>query len=178
MSYDLSVFASAVPEDLRTAWQDGLAAVGLKAELQPEFDPETQDGYLAWKIQVAAPDAFRFASLYPTTAVEAGFDLTISDADIDLADWKTAAPDVVKRVTVAERVFVFSTSHGCTPADFRLQWFAAAVLARVTDGVLLDPQEDHSFSGKDALVEAEFQADKFEEEQRSDWTASPAFQGW
>jgi hypothetical protein len=178
MSYDLSVYARSLPNDLRAEWQAALAASGLVVELQPDFDPANQAGYLAWKLQPATPEAFRYASLYSTKAVEAGFELTIRPADIDLDDWKTAAPEVLDRLEEAEHAFSFSNPHGCAPADFRLQWFAAATLARLTDGVLQDPQEDRSFTGKAALAEAEFQADQFEEGQRDDWTASTAFEAW
>ena len=73
---------------------------------------------------------------------------------------------------------MFSTPYGCKPEDFRLQWFAAATLAQLTGGVLQDPQEERSFLGEETLPEAEFQANKFEEDQDAEWPESPAFDGW
>jgi hypothetical protein len=178
MSYDLHVFVRSLPGDLRGAWQDALARSGLVTLIHPDFDPEKQDGYLAWSLQVANPDAFRFASQYPATAVEAGFELEVHPAEIDDDEWKTASPAVLDKLDEAERTWTFRAAHHGKPADFRLFWFAAATLAELTDGVLQDPQEDRSFTGKEALAEAEFQADRFEEEQRDEWQASTAFDGW
>lgn len=178
MSYDLFVFSAALPENLRDRWPKALAQSGLVAEIQPDADLEHPSGYLAWKIRVASADAFRYADLYPTSAMEAGFELRASPADVDLADWRTAAPDVVKRISSAEHVFAFSSANDCTPTEFRLLWFAAATLAGLTDGVLQDPQEERSFNAEDALEEAAFQADKFEEDKRDEWTASPEFVAW
>jgi hypothetical protein len=178
MSYDLLVYAPSLPDNLREQWQAALAACGLLAEVQPEFVRAEQSGTLAWKFGIANPDAFRFASLYPPFAVDAGFDLTVRPAVIDLAEWKRAPADVVARVSDAAYEVVFSNPHACTPADFRLQWFAAATLTQLCDGVLLDPQEERSFLSKQALAEAEFQAEKYEEEAESDWPTLAEFQGW
>ncbi len=178
MSYDLLVYTSSIPDGLRDQWPAAIARSGLIAEVSPEFDPAKPDGYVAWKVSVADPEAFRFASNYGTKPVEAGFELLTRDSEFEPDDWKTAAPDVVERVEEASQTWVFSNPHGGKPADLRLQWFAAATLAQLADGVLLDPQEDQSFLGEAALAEAAFQADKFEEEQRDDWTESTAFEGW
>lgn len=178
MSYDLNVFVPPREGALREEWQQALARSGLVTLINPDFDPEKQEGYLSWSLQVASPEAFRFAPLYPAKAVEAGFELTVRPAEIDEDEWKTASPAVLDKLDDAADVWTFRTPHGGKPADFRLLWFAAATLAELTDGVLQDPQEDRSFTGKEALAEAEFQADRFEEDQRDDWQESAAFDGW
>lgn len=178
MSYDLLVFVPSVKDSLRDTWPKAIAKAGLMVELHPDFDPAKQEGYLGWKLQVADADAFRFASLYAPKAVEAGFELNIQDADVDLDEWQTASPAVLDRLEAAESVWTFSNPHGGRPADFRLLWSAAAALAELTDGVLQDPQEDRSYTGKEAVEEASFQADKFEEEQRDDWAKSEPFTAW
>lgn len=178
MSYDLRVFAKTLPETLRTTWPLALARSGLVAEVQPDFVATEYDGYLSWKLRVASAESFRFAARYPASDFEAGFEMTVSPADVDLEEWKTAAPEVVRCVEAAEYMVAFSSPHDCSPAEFRLQWFAAATLAQLTDGAVLEPQEERSFTAQEALAEAEYQSDKFEEDQRDDWTESPAFAGW
>jgi hypothetical protein len=178
MSYDLHVFVPPFQGHLREEWQKALAKTGLVALIDPDFVPEGHDGYLSWSLRVASQEAFRFAALYPAEAVEAGFELSVRRAELDDEEWKTASPAVLDRLDAAETMWTFGTAHAGKPADFRLLWFAAATLAALTDGVLQDPQEDRSFAGKEALAEAEFQADRFEEEQRDDWQASNAFDGW
>jgi hypothetical protein len=178
MSYDLLVYVPSLPNGLRTSWPAAIGKTGVTVELHPDFDPDKQAGYLGWKLQVTNPDAFRFASLYAKTAVEAGFELNIQPAEVDLDDWQTASPSVLDRLESAEEVWTFSNPHGGRPADFRLLWSAAAALAELTDGVLQDPQEDRSYAGKEATEEAAFQSDKFEEEQRDDWAKSEPFTNW
>ena len=101
MSYDLFVFAPALPADLRGAWQAALAATGLECDPAGVRSAD-QSGYLAWKFRVANKDVFRTAPLYPTHAVDAGFELAIRPSQVDLADWKTASPEVVKRILSGE----------------------------------------------------------------------------
>lgn len=94
-------------------------------------------------------------------------------------------PELLKKLLDAPAAYCFT--HGgfsWTAAEFRACWFAAAALAKVTDGLLFDERscgEDHGYSGADqGLLTAEERSTAYENEAytyEQAWDIS-VFTGW
>ncbi len=173
MSITLSVFAAAVPEDLKARWERSLAGYGLRVEFLPEFDPDQwQGGILPARLEVE-PGAFRATERYGEGPLIAGFEFYIMEAEPEhLELLAQGAPYFIKeKLGAARKHFFFNTSMGRSAADLRLQYFAAATLAILSGGVFNDCQSDEYLAGEAAIEPASAEADAFD-------TYEPAFRDW
>jgi hypothetical protein len=181
MSFTLSVFAGGVPEDLKSRWERSLADYGLRAEFLPEFDPaHWPGGMLPARLEVQ-PGAFAAAGRYGAGPLIAAFEFYVMEADPEHIELlaQEASTEIRRRLETARKHFFFITSTGRSAADLRLQYFAAAVLAMMSGGVLVDCQSDRYLVGDAAIEAARAEADFFDghEEAFRDWD-SLAFPGW
>ncbi len=138
MSVDLIVYLrrSAMPSP--SAWQQAIAAMGTPVELDHDFDPDTFSGFLPCKLRGAVAGFEYFAGpLSPTEAAEVGAPPG-SDFSVTL-------------VTHSDR------------KEFACSAVAAGALARVSGGLLVDPQSGESFPAANATAWA---AEQFAEAER------------
>jgi len=152
MSFDLSVQAYRVPSDLRADWARALAEHGLMVGFHPAFDPAHWTGGLVPATLRATPGAFPAAARYGSNRVLCGFELDVSIPRTPAA----------REGREARRYFAFRTAAGRTVADLRLQCFAAATLAILSEGLVEDPQQGASFGGQRAIENARREADEYE----------------
>lgn len=181
MSFSLSVFAGGVPEDLKSRWERSLADYGLRVEFLPEFDPEHwPGGMLPAKLEVQ-PGAFRTAGHYGPGPLIAGFEFDIMEADPEHIELlaQEASTEIQQRLGTARKHFFFNTAAGRSAADLRMQYFAAAVLAILSHGVLVDCQDDRYLVGDAAIEAAYAEAAFFDSHERGfQDCAVLAFPGW
>jgi hypothetical protein len=152
MSFDLGVQAHRVPLELLTDWPRALSEHGLQVIFHPAFDLMQWAG--GWVPATLRPtrDAFPAAARYGSNRVVCGFEL-------DIAIPRTPA---AREGREARRYFAFRTAAGRTVADLRLQCFAAATLAILSEGLVEDPQQGASFRGERAIENARREADEYE----------------
>ena len=181
MSFDLTVYAPAWPDDPARVWQESLARHGLVVEVLPGFSPgRWRGGFLPFKLLVT-PGSFAAAGRYGQEAVRAGFEIDFqveSPADLE-AMASRASPMVAAVYRKSRQSAYLSTSMGRTVADLRLQCFAAATLAVASGGVVSDGQQGEAFVGDAAIQNAAREADAYEAnaEDPRDWGLTP-FPGW
>jgi hypothetical protein len=181
MSFGLSVYAPAWPDDLAGVWRESLSRHGLLVEVFPGFSPARwKGGFLPFKLGVARA-SFSTADRYGDGAVLAGFEVDFqSESPADLEELATEAPPEVASVYRKSRHSAYlSTSMGKTVADLRLQCFAAATLAIASGGVVSDGQQGKDFVGEAAIQNAAREADEHEAhaDNPRDWDLTP-FPGW
>ena len=155
MSIDLDVYAVRCPKDLRVRWEQAFADCGMICEFRPDFDPHSwTGGDLVAKLQ-ASPKGFPEAPLYGDQPFIAGCGMDIAPSP----EFKEELEDVLARcpralqgkLKKAKSHFFFTTSMGRAPEAWRFQVFAAATLAKVSDGLLYDPQSAVFHTGTDAV---------------------------
>lgn len=166
MSVDLLTFVARVPKKLRTRWQAAFAAEGMTTEIRPDYDPATwSGGDFVVKMQVV-PGAFEGAEHYGDKPFVSGcgMERVTGPAVAELrSSWAERCPRGLRiKLDAAVEVYLFQTSAGRSPDGFRLQSFAAATLAKVTSGLMYDPQRGEFFKPADAIVTARADAELFE----------------
>jgi hypothetical protein len=174
MSFDLFVFAPALPDDVSARWQQELALTGLMCEFPPGFDARIwPGGMVPIKLELAL-QSLPVEERHASKPFLAAFGLYVRD--FTEARMESKEPDVVSRLRGARKEFFFTTAAKRTIADLRVQWFAASTLTASCDGVLFDPQRPQYVVGRQAIAHAssETASSKFEERLGE----IPAFPGW
>jgi hypothetical protein len=181
LSFTLEVLAPSFPDDLGSRWPEALAKQGLSVEVYPRFRASTGGGrFLPFKLTVRA-GAFPAAERYGPEPVLAGFELDFSSTGPgeleELAEGAEA--ELAGLLRSARAVAILRTAMGRTVADLRLQCFAAATLAKLCCGVVLDEQQGKYFFGSATLANASREAEAYEREPvpPEDWDLI-AFPGW
>ena len=127
MSVDLTVYLRRSAMPTPSAWQDAIAASGLPVELDTDFDPDTFSGFLPCTIRGAASGFEYFAD-----------ELSADDAaELDAPQGSDFSVTLVTHSDLKE--FVCSA-------------VAAGVLAKVSGGLLFDPQSGDSIPADEALA--------------------------
>lgn len=126
MSYDLTVRLSRQNMPTPSAWCAAIIAAGFPVELSSDFDVETASG-------------FRPA---PVRGELSGFEYYARQISADEA--KRAGLD-------ASVNFSVTFSIGSRPLELVSALAAASVLASVSGGTLIDPQEGKSYSASEAV---------------------------
>jgi hypothetical protein len=186
VSFDLFVYAPGLPADLISQWQQQLARHGLICHFPPgfQFSPWA-DSYVPVRVQVT-PGAFPLAGRYGTHPLLAEFELEVAPSTSEyFAEWKATTlqdipPTTRPYLERAIQCLYFRTGAGRTPLDLRLQYFAAATLAVITDGVIHDLEEGEYFVGEAALVHAAYMANAYETARTAnpeEWQL-PLFSDW
>jgi hypothetical protein len=132
MSYNLNVYLSRRNMPTPSAWRAAIIAAGFPVELDSEFDVETSSG-------------FRPA---PVRGQMSGFEYYASPMAAELAQ---------KLRLDASINFMVVFAIGSRPLEIVSALSAASVLASVSGGVLVDPQEGKSFSASEAIAWAQTQ---------------------
>lgn len=178
MSFDLEVYVPTIPQNLNALWVEALAKAGLHCELPPWFDAAAwADNFLAIKVEVD-PAKVPTVAQHGVGPWVAGIELDISDYDPVREPVSWAPPEFQERLRRMRRRFAFCTHMGRSALDLRLQCFAAATLAVLADGVVVDPQSGQCLAGKDALTNAAREVAEFEDGAEPEvWQLTP-FPGW
>ena len=178
MSFTLIVFIPSIPQDLAEGWPMEIAKYGDTVEPYPGFSSDWRGGVLFFRM-IVQPDALPPSSHYGLDAVLAYFELYYEDAEF-LNEMIEEAPAEFKiLIKNAQYCGALITSAGRTPADWRLQYIAAATLAVITGGVLFDPQQDAYFTVDTALSNAIRAIGQYEANKKTpeEWEM-PLFTGW
>jgi hypothetical protein len=178
MSFSLHVLAQRLPEDFVSRWKESLANYGLHCEFPPGLSlGEWRGGYLPVKLDVD-PNAFPSAGRYGAQSLLAGFELDLSGT---ASGWEALElpARLSERMRQVEREFFLETHLGRTVADLRLQCFAAATLAIITDGVLYDGQQGVYYFGEEGIEAAAREAGEYENNlsEEDEWE-NLVFPGW
>jgi len=151
MSYEKQVYAKRVVPNLLALWKQEVLRLGVVLEFHPSFDPSSWGGgYLPCKLSVATLDP-DLAQQYGPEPVCAGFEFySLLDRD-ETAEVVGAYLDEMKREGnplpwklrrfLKRSAGMFSFVHGgftWNAAEFRACWYAAAALARATEGIVFD----------------------------------------
>lgn len=119
------------------------------------------------KIQ-ASPEGFPGARLYGDRPFVAGCGMDMCrspDFDKDREYLLGRSPAGFRsKLKKAKAMCIFTTSMGRVPEAWRFQIFAAATLAKVTDGLLYDPQGADFYSGDEAVKLAKREAESGDKE--------------
>ena len=127
MSVDLTVYLRRSAMPTPSAWQDAIAASGLPVEIDTDFDPDTFSGFLPCTIRGAASGFEYFAD-----------ELSADDAaELDAPKGSDFSVTLVTHSDLKE--FVCSA-------------VVAGVLAKVSGGLLFDPQSGDSIPADEALA--------------------------
>jgi hypothetical protein len=184
MSFDLFVYVPTLPDDLIPLWEAQLAHHGLICSFYPGFHPTTTpDNFIPVRVQVV-PGAFPQADRYGTAPLYTELELDYEDASGEyFPEWQASAlryapANLHSYLEQASCCLYFRTAAGRTLIEFRLQYFAAATLAVLTNGLVDDPQAGQYLVGADAIQKATVEADAYEARaDRDDWQL-PVFNGW
>lgn len=153
MSYDLTVEYIGLPDDLKSRWEEAFSSVGFELEICPGFEPETwKGGFVPMKVR-RAPRELVGINL-PNDAVS-GFELWIEDTEAD-----------------------FRSGAGRPTTEFAIQCIGAALLARLTSGSYVDPQEGARYSAAEALDAAVREVKAFVADARDRELVHHPFPGW
>ena len=184
MSFDLFVFVPQLPIDLAHRWEQALLECGLHCTFYPGYHPSTwHDAFAPVRVAVLA-QAFPAAAVYGSRPLLT--DIELDDMDVtegEFADIKISALEDVPvhlrfALEQATRCIHLHSSAGRTLLQFRLQCCAAATLAVMTEGVLLDLQQGGYLSGQDALEHAKQVADDYEQRAEPDDWKLTVFRDW
>jgi hypothetical protein len=168
VSFDLDVYAVRCPKDLRTRWQRAFADCGMICEFRPDFDPQTWSGgdFIA-KIEVSE-DGFPGSQLYGERPFVAGCGMDMyrsPEFDEERDDLLGRCPRALQAKLKKAKAMCFFTTSMCRPPEaWRFQFFAAATLAKVSDGILYDPQPAVFHTGEKAVKLAERAAESMDKE--------------
>jgi len=182
VSFSLAVLAPTFSDDLGPRWSTELARHGLLVEFYPGFKPSTwRGGFLPFMVKVQS-GAFPTAARYGSDPLLGGFELDFGRTDAEeLAEVaaEEQVPAVAALLESCRVEAVLSTSMGRTVLDLRLQSFAAATLAIVARGLVMDGQQGKSFVGAEAVANAARESDLFDAQpiHEADWDLVP-FPGW
>jgi hypothetical protein len=127
MSVDLTVYLRRSAMPTPSAWQDAITASGLPVELDTDFDPDTFSGFLPCMIRGAA----------------SGFEYFADELSADDAAELEAPKGSDFSVTLV--------THSDLK-EFACSAVAAGVLAKVSGGLLFDPQSGDSIPADEALA--------------------------
>ena len=147
-SFDLNVRIPKPNSDFVELWKNEMQKMGLKVEFHPEFDIENQSGYLPFNIKVIDTS---FTNKYGTEKWITGFELLISDFDsqdyfsyFDQNELDAIPENKKKLYKKAKLDFYFSAKPKYDTAEFRITWYAAAALTKLSNGILSE-----AYSGKE-----------------------------
>ncbi len=161
MSVDLTVYMQGLPDDLGSKWARAMAEWGMECKPASNCLTEGDIGFVPWICVESSQDASEDAKPVRDRAFEAGFELSVGPFDskaylVELQAGHNGQDDqaVIEAIRLARIEARFRTSSSRSPADLQLQWFAAATLAILADGVLEDPQAGRRYVGRAALLEA------------------------
>ena len=172
MAFELSVYTPKILENLESRWLDALAAEGLVCEFHPNFTiANNHRGFLPISVRVRK-NSFLNSEKYGEKTLLGGFEL-----DIESGNKSILEIDNTNRIDVC-KTFIVRTAMGRSVIDFRLQCFAAAALANITGGILVDHQANSNFIGRKALENAEREAREYEEFYKENFLELPLFNGW
>ena len=128
-------------------------------------------GFLPVKVQVHR-NSFPSSNKYDERPLIAGFEL-------EIGGYKKSTFEVDERNHIEVcKSFFFRTAMRRSVIDLRLQCFAAATLANIMKGVVVDDQLCESFIGQDALKNAERESREYEDFYEKNFSELPLFQGW
>jgi hypothetical protein len=184
MSFDLFVYAPPLPANLIPLWEAALARYWLICSFYPGFHPiTTHDSFVPIQVRVV-PDAFPLADRYGAASLYAELEVYCEDvAGEYFAEWRARAFQYAPAtlhpyLEQAACCLYFRTAAGRTLIEFRLQYFAAATLAILTNGLVDDPQTGCYLVGADAIQKATAEADTYEARADPDDWQLPLFTGW
>jgi len=180
MSFSLTVFAPAFPDPIVSPWREALSEHGLVVQIWPGFQPsQWTGGFLPFSVEVR-PNSFPAANRYGTASLLAGFEIHFHDTDPDDMEKLVAEEhgDISTILRTARSEATLMTSRGRSALDLRLQSFAAATLATVAKGLVLDAQQGRCFRGLEAIANAKRESDRFDaQSDPNDYYIAP-FPGW
>lgn len=184
MSFDLFVYVPNLPDNLVPLWEAQLANHGLICSFCPGFHPRTTiDSFISVRVQVV-PGAFASAAHYGVAPLYTELELDYQDASGEyFPEWQAAAlryapTSLHSYLEQASCCLYFRTAAGRTLIEFRLQYFAAATLAILTNGLVEDPQTGPFLVGADAIQNATVEADGYEARAAPEDWQLPLFNGW
>ena len=172
MAFELSVHTPEISADLESKWLKALSEQGLVCKFHPSFAIDTwQGGFLPIGVEVRK-NSFSMSNKYGKQALLGGFELDIEDYDKSVFEFdKTHQIEVCK-------MFFFRTAMRRSVIDFRLQCFAAATLANIAGGIVIDHQANENFVGWEALKNAERESQEYEDFYEKNFSELPLFDGW
>jgi hypothetical protein len=151
MSVSLEVFLKAEKLPARKVWQEAIDAEEINLQLD-EADTRTQVGF--WPCKLNGTDCgfeyfFGKAELHdkPKKARSRSFWSRLFGTN----NSEPEQPDVVRQA-VGDRDHIVEFDWHSSVDDGRAAAFAAAVLAKISDGYFLDPQSGEFTPGKDAVA--------------------------
>ena len=197
MSYEKHVYAADLPADTQQVWIREMNRHGIEVEFHPSFDMfGWSGGYLPCRLLVK-PGACPQAARYGAQPFQAGFEFLAIRSRVEISEilgefhqellrsGLKLPRDLLGVLSDSQALFCFT--HGgfrWTAADFRVCWYAAAALARVTGGLLFDEWSDNNDNGfcyaEQALEVAKQRSALYEadpEAAAAVWEAEP-FRGW
>jgi hypothetical protein len=132
MSYDLNVYLLRNNMPSPAVWRAAIIAAGFPVELDSEFDVETFTGFLP----------------SPVRGEMSGFEYYA----------RPAAPEEVQELGLKSSTnFTVQFVIGSRPLELVSALSAASVLASLSGGSLVDPQQGESFSPSEAIAWAQTQ---------------------
>ena len=147
VSYDILVYGqipSADLEGLTARWTAAASVAGIQVRFAPDFDPARHGGYL--RAALAMPADNGLGLLLPQSDFSVGFDLYFEwfesrdeTADHGLDQVPEPAATIIRKASFC-CVVTLSTEDSAASAVCAL--LSAAGLARVSHGVVVDPEED------------------------------------
>jgi len=132
MSYDLIVYLSRKDMPTPLAWREAIVAAGFPVELYPDFDVETSSGFIP----------------APVRGQMSGFEYYATPVAAE------AAKKLKLDMSINFKVMFAISSR---PLELASALSAASVLASISGGVVVDPQEGKFFSASEAIAWAQKQ---------------------
>ncbi|HVE57269.1 MAG TPA: hypothetical protein VNB22_10610 [Pyrinomonadaceae bacterium] len=172
MSFELSVHTPEILTNLESSWLKALSEEGLICEFHPSFSVNSWGGgLLPEKVQILK-NSFPTSNKYGEDPLLAGFEL-----DVDAYEKSVFEINETSQIEVC-RFFFFRTAMRRSVIDLRLQCFAAATLANMLNGVVIDHQAGENFTGQEALKNAERESKEYEDFYEKNFSELALFDGW
>jgi hypothetical protein len=182
MSYDLVVYVREINDNIITDWIEELKKLHTYTEMHPDFSFNNQSGFLPCKIKIT--DCHN--SFLNNVELLSGFELNINDykyEKIIMPFWwnllkRNQKNDAKKKLSEYNKELVFSISSQDS-FEFRMAWYSAVIIAKLTNGVLFDPQVDIYYD-LNLIIEEEIiiQVSEFEKILKDDDWRYHFFDGW
>jgi hypothetical protein len=179
MSYDINVYVKDINDSIINDWIEKLKDLNTISTIHPEFSFNDQSGFLPF--QVLLKDCPN--ELINEQELLTGFELYVSDFILEepkpsfwsrLLGKKNNETNILKEFS-KELVFSISSQNSL---EYRMAWYSAAIITKLTNGILYDPQVDKYYQPVTIIGYAKAIVKEYEDTLGTDDWIFHRFEGW